>query len=83
MSLALNAETLRLIEERMRRGGYANADDVVRAALASLDQQANFEPGELDRMLAVADAEIEGDELLEGEEVFREIRGLGRAGTGQ
>jgi Arc/MetJ-type ribon-helix-helix transcriptional regulator len=83
MSVALNPETLRLIEERMRRGGYASADDVVRAALASLDQQADFEPGELDWLLAVADAEIDRDELLDGEEVFREIRGLGRVDTGQ
>ena len=83
MSVALKPETLRLIEERMRRGGYASADEVVRAALASLDQHADFEPGELDRLLAVADAEIDRGDVLDGEQVFREIRGLGRSGTGQ
>jgi Arc/MetJ-type ribon-helix-helix transcriptional regulator len=83
MSVVLNPETLRLIEDRLRRGGYANADDVVRAALASLDQQTEFEPGELDTLLAVADAEIDRGDVLDGEQVFSEIRRLGRSGTAQ
>lgn len=83
MSVVLNPETLRLIEDRLGRGGYASADDVVRAALASLDQHADFEPGELDRLLAVADAEIERGDVFDGEQVFQEIRALGRAGTGK
>jgi len=53
---------------------------VVRAGLAFLDQQersADFEPGMLQKLLAVADAEIERGEVLDGEEVFRELRAFG------
>ncbi len=64
----------------MRSGSYLTAEDVVVAGLAALSQQermSQFSPGELDELLAVADSEIERGEVLEGEEVFRELRGLG------
>jgi Arc/MetJ-type ribon-helix-helix transcriptional regulator len=38
MSVLLSPETQALIEERMRRGGYSTADDVVRVALDVLHQ---------------------------------------------
>jgi Arc/MetJ-type ribon-helix-helix transcriptional regulator len=38
MAIVLTPETQRLIEERMKRDGYATADDVVRIALQTLDQ---------------------------------------------
>ena len=64
MSQFLSAETQRLIDERMKRGGYATADDVVAAALASLDQHerfGDFDPGELNRLLG--EGEASGDFL--------------------
>lgn len=77
MNLALAPETERLIEERMKRGGYATPDDVVRAALATLEQHeqsGDFAPGELDRLLAAGEA---GGDALDGEQVLRELRGPG------
>lgn len=80
MPLSLSPETEKLVESKMRDGGYRSADDVVRAALATLDQMnraREFAPGEVDRLLAEADAEIERGDVLDGEEVFRELRELG------
>ena len=37
MALSLSPEVQKLIEERMKRGGYPTADDVVRTALGFLD----------------------------------------------
>ena len=74
--ISLSSEIQNLIEERMRRGGYPTADDVVRAGLALLAQQerlTDFGPGELDRLLAAGEAEIEAGNLLDGEVVFREL----------
>jgi Arc/MetJ-type ribon-helix-helix transcriptional regulator len=51
----LNPGTRKLIQTRLQRGGYATPDDLVVAALASLEQQerfGEFEPGELDKLLA-------------------------------
>lgn len=62
----LNAQTRRLIEHRMKRGGYATADEAVVAALASLEQHerfGDFAPGELEKRLA--DGEASG-EFMDG-----------------
>jgi Arc/MetJ-type ribon-helix-helix transcriptional regulator len=45
MQVALSAETQALIEERLKRGGYSSADDVVRVALDVLHQ---VEDGQID-----------------------------------
>lgn len=77
MSVNLNAHTQALLEQWLGRGGYATADDVVIAALAALEQQINraqFEPGELDELLAVADAEIERGDLIDGAQALHERR---------
>ena len=81
MNIALSPKTRKLLEHRMKRGGYRSADEAVRAGLAYLEQQEHageFEPGELDKLLAVANEEIERGELLDGETVFAEIRKLGK-----
>ena len=76
MSMSLSPDTQRIIEARMRAGGYATADDVVRAGLASLEERQNlgdFEPGELDRLLE--EGEKSGSPL-DGEQVLNELREL-------
>ena len=76
MPITLSPETQRLIEDRMKAGGYRTADDVVRASLASLDQtlkNGDFEPGELDELLAQGEA---SGPPLDGGEVLRELRDL-------
>jgi Arc/MetJ-type ribon-helix-helix transcriptional regulator len=62
----LTPGTRKLIQTRMERGGYASADDLVVAALASLDQQerfGDFEPSEMDKLLAEGES---GGEFLDG-----------------
>ncbi len=76
MSMSLNPETQRLVEDRMKRGGYASPDDVILAALASLERQetcGDFAAGELDDLLA--EGERSG-EALDGEQVLTELREL-------
>jgi Arc/MetJ-type ribon-helix-helix transcriptional regulator len=79
MSLSLSEKTRKLIQERMKHGGYATADDAVQAGLASLKRQeamGDFAPGELDALIAKAEAEFEKGESFDAEEVFAEIRQL-------
>ena len=79
MNIVLGEQTQRLLEERMKKGGYRTPEEAVRAGLTSLEQrerEGEFETGELASLLAVADAEIERGELIDGEDVFREIREL-------
>lgn len=77
MSVTLSDQTQRMIEEQLGQGGYTTPDDLVQAALASLNQQLNvggFEPGELDALLAVGDADIARGDLLDGEQALADRR---------
>ena len=38
MTISLSRKTQKLLEKRLKRGGYATPDDVLRAALQTLDQ---------------------------------------------
>jgi hypothetical protein len=84
MTQFLNAGTRKLIESRMKRGGYATPDDVVVAALASLEQNerfGDFASGELDKLLA----EGEGGGFVDGAkalEARRRRRARNRSGPG-
>ena len=52
MNLSLPPRIQKLIEERVRAGKYETPEDVVAAAVVSLDQQerfGDFEEGEFDR----------------------------------
>lgn len=76
MEILLSAETRKLVEDRMKRDGYASPDEVVRAALASLDQNSaggDFASGEMDALLSEGDR---GGASLDGEEVLAELAGL-------
>jgi Arc/MetJ-type ribon-helix-helix transcriptional regulator len=76
MQLTLGPEAQRLIEERLKRGGYTTAEEVVLSGLASLQREeafGDFAPGEWDELLA--EAERSG-EPIDAEEVFAEIRQL-------
>ena len=81
MSQYLNATSRTLIEERMKRGGYASPDELAAAALASLDQHecfGDFEPGELARLLAEGETSgefFDGDEALAARRRRREAGG--------
>ena len=76
MDVPFSPDVKRMIQQRMRDGGYASAEDVLRAALLSLEQQeqfGDFGPGELAALLAEGEA---SGELLDGEQVFAELRAL-------
>ena len=81
MSISLNPDTQRLIEERMKQGGYRTADDLVHAAIDALDETEVLPLDEeildaIDR----AEAQIERGEYREWSEVRQEFRSrcLGR-----
>ena len=74
MSLALQPEVQKLIDDRVASGKYLSAEDVVAAAIVSLIQQeqfGDFAVGELDELLAEGERSIRGEGTLDGDEAFR------------
>ena len=74
MNLTLDPNVQKLIDDRVRSGEYATAEDVVAAAVSTLEQQerfGDFEPGELDALLAEGERSIEENGTLDGEEAYQ------------
>ena len=73
----LTPDVQKLIDERVKSGKYATPEDVVLAALLTLDQQeqfGDFAPGELAELLGKGERSIARDGTLDGEEAFRKRR---------
>ena len=74
MNIFISPKLQKLIDERVSSGQYASAEDVVAAALTTLDQQerfGDFAQGELDELLAEGERSIDEDGALDGDECFR------------
>lgn len=74
MNLSLNPDVQKLIDERIKSGLYATPEDVVAAALLSLDQQewlGDFSSAELDALLAEGERSITREGTLDGNRAFQ------------
>ncbi len=75
MQLTLTPQLQHLIDEKLKTGRYQSAEDVILAGLQSLhDIEDDFQPGEMDALLALGEADIERGDILDGGEVFKAIR---------
>ena len=77
MKLSLPPKVRNWIEQRVRSGKYASAEDVVHAAIAQLDQQerfGDFAPGELDSLLDEGERSIKKEGTVEATKAFARIR---------
>jgi Arc/MetJ-type ribon-helix-helix transcriptional regulator len=72
MAISLSPETEQLLTQRLEVSGYRSADELIRAGLLFLSTHGEFEPGELNRLLAASDE----DELLDGDACFEEIHAM-------
>jgi antitoxin ParD1/3/4 len=66
----------KFVEQKLKAGEYSSAEAVIEAGLASLERQEaarQFEPGELDDLLAEGERDIERGDLVDGEGVFAEL----------
>jgi Arc/MetJ-type ribon-helix-helix transcriptional regulator len=80
MELSLPAKFRKLIEDRVRSGKYATPEDVVKAAVTTLDQNdrfGDFAPGELDRLIEEGEQSLKRDGPIAGESVFKALRSRG------
>jgi Arc/MetJ-type ribon-helix-helix transcriptional regulator len=78
MQISLSSETERLLEQQMRKHGYASPDDAVRVALEKLDQEPieyleDLDPQTL-RAIEEGLAQAERGEGRPWEEVREEIK---------
>jgi antitoxin ParD1/3/4 len=78
MNLSLPPHVQQSIEDRVKSGRYRSREDVIAAAVASLEQQeqfGDFEAGEMDRLIEEG---LNSGPPLKGEQVFAELREMRR-----
>ncbi|HEY9755112.1 MAG TPA: type II toxin-antitoxin system ParD family antitoxin [Oculatellaceae cyanobacterium] len=77
MNVSLSPELERLVEEKVKSGMYNSASEVIRAGLRLLQEQDELRQmrlRELQRDLKKGLDQIERGEVVEGDEVFQELR---------
>jgi putative addiction module CopG family antidote len=74
MRVTLRQEFDQFIESKVQSGMYVSADEVVENALARWKAQEEIDPAELKRLVAEGQGEANRGELIDAEDVFKEIR---------
>ena len=88
MNVLLPPRIQKIIKDRVKSGKYQSAEDVISAAVVSLEQNelfGDFAAGELDALLAEGERDIQAGAVLDGAEVFAELRrrSAARRGNGR
>jgi putative addiction module CopG family antidote len=81
MDLILSREDEKFIEDQVKAGRFASAEDVVGAALERLrhDDFTDFEPGELDELVAEGEADIKSGDVMTLDELRADLRSRSEA----
>lgn len=77
MNVSLSPELEQLIEEKVKSGMYNSASEVIRAGLRLLQEQDELRQirlRELKREVQLGLDEIDRGEIVDGDEVFQELR---------
>ena len=75
MTITLSPETQKLVEEKLKTGGYRSADEVVHAALAALTElEANGLDEDTLDAIDRAEDEIDGGEVHDWKDVRDRVR---------
>jgi Arc/MetJ-type ribon-helix-helix transcriptional regulator len=71
-TVKLNPKMQKIVAERMKAGDFATAEEVVLAGLQALEfrRTGDFEPGELDALLAESEKNIKEEGTLDGDEAY-------------
>ena len=73
MTITLSPQTQRLLEEQLKKGTFASADEVLQAALVALDESDALDEETLDA-IDESEAQIARGEVLEWDEVLARVR---------
>lgn len=74
MTVKLDAETERIINEQVKAGVYETPELMIRAGIERLMQEVKFAPGELQRLCKAGLDQLDRGERVPAEQVFSEIR---------
>jgi Arc/MetJ-type ribon-helix-helix transcriptional regulator len=74
MTVSLKPELQKLVEEKVKAGLFPSAETLVNSAVAQLVAEDDFEPGEMEKLLAVGEEQARQGKFVDGDEVFAKLR---------
>jgi Arc/MetJ-type ribon-helix-helix transcriptional regulator len=75
MTIVLNKELEKLVQEKVKSGAYASPEAMISTAIARLlESESEFAPGELDDLVKVGTDDLDRGDTFDGKQVFDEIR---------
>ena len=73
MTVSLRPELQKLVKEKVKAGLFPSAEALVNSAVAQLVVEDDFEPGELEQLLAVGEQQAQQGKFVDGDEVFARL----------
>lgn len=73
MTVNLKPKIEKMVHKRVKSGQYRSAEELVNAAVEQFISD-EFQPGELEKMLAVGEKQARRGQLIAGNEVFRRLQ---------
>lgn len=74
MTIALKPELQKLVEEKVKAGLFPSADALVNSAVEQFVAGDDLQPGEMERLLAVGEAQARQGKLIDGDEVLGRLQ---------
>jgi antitoxin ParD1/3/4 len=74
MVVSLKPELQKLVEEKVKAGLFPSDEALVNAAVQQVVEDDDLEPGEMERMLAVGEAQARAGRLVDGDVAFERLR---------
>jgi Arc/MetJ-type ribon-helix-helix transcriptional regulator len=74
MVVSLKPELQRLVEEKVKAGLFPSAEALVNAAVQQVVDDDDLEPGEMERLLAVGEAQAREGRFVDGDATFARLK---------
>ena len=79
MTVSLKPELQKLVEEKVKAGLFPSAEALVNSAVEQFVANDDFEPGEMERLLAVGEEDARQGRLVDEDEAFARLKARSEA----
>ena len=79
MVVSLKPELEKLVEAKVKAGLFPSAEALINAAVAQVVSSDDLEPGEMERLLAVGEADARAGRFVDGPKVFAKLKARSKA----
>jgi Arc/MetJ-type ribon-helix-helix transcriptional regulator len=79
MVVSLRPELQKMVKEKVKAGLFPSAEALINAAVEQVVSEDDLEPGEMERLLAVGEADARAGRFVDGPKAFAKIKAKSKA----